>query len=235
MTEYIRQITTPAALPWVQRRMAQIEARALSPIAFSDSGEIVIDLRRQKPWRPFATATFAATYRRSGASPAVSNDTAIGQRRTAAGLVWAAALLASGGLIGLCLWAHVDMTQQRRSAADSRLRTTEMKIAKDAKTLAQYRRGLDTAEILRNADLPRGRLRDVARAMKRFGSVRNPQAQIQAFVWEDGRVSVEVRGPKAPVTEDLGPRFVREARPLSPNVWRWSEQIEGGQGRFHDR
>lgn len=195
---FSRPIQTPPGLPWDQRRVAELEARAGSPVT---DPMIHIVVTRRTPWRPRQPGLFEAEYLRPAPKVvrpfepqpprglpawAVKADGSL-----APWLLPAASVFLAVSIFGLAI-----VVGNARQASETRALTdldAELGSLQEAiRTAAQASR---SARALEASGLPQS---DLASALGDLGWLarsRAPEAQVQEVQWRRGVMTVRFRAP----------------------------------------
>lgn len=204
---FTRTLTTPAALPWDQRRIAQLDAEAGSP---SPLHLVYILVLRLTPWRPGGPSDFLIAYaRRSDTSWTLSASTVVQGRtrhlrfETPAARQdrlqkWTIALGCTFAAMAIIAGAGVWSVMQRASG-DAYLTGLEKRARAQAR---QRRMILDVdrnTDIIAEAGLSRSTLAATGADLNKIAQLRDPTIRITAIEWIPGTVVLETPGPSAPL------------------------------------
>ena len=221
-----RLVLTPAALPWRQRQVADLEAKHGSPLPLA---QIVYRLRRLDPWKFGQPSRYAVVYARvakgratlRASKPAATNAATLLRDVGAAallrpGLIALAVLLVSLSLVFMAAttaWGRredtagvlTDMERQvtvsTRSAASLALRKRQARILEAV--------GASTRS-------PKQLLEDLAWVTQH----RRSDVPVTAFHWEHGVSAIEVPTAQSPFA-DVDRSIERAAKPLRSGAWLW--------------
>jgi len=224
---FVRTLNTPSGLPWEQRRAAELDARMSAPAALA---ALQYRLVRVEPWSLGRAGRFAAVYLRGEAldrhvaeitvdgrpftvvfaSPASERAALIGQARRIA-LVAIPALLISAAIVSA--FAVRADREARLEALEAR---AEQASRQAAQTIALKR----DARILKGAGGDRLILTNALADIDWATDNRRPDAHLQALHWENGLMTLTVRGETPPLRGSG--REIRKAQaPLGPGLWVW--------------
>ena len=230
-----RLVTTPAAWPWRQRQMAELDARHGSPLP---ADQVAFQLSRLEPWRAGRPGQFAVVYTRATAGRAGARQsqgaladlmTAIlPSRRTSSDLTatgpW---LVGVAYLAATLLFAFALSTAwQRRTDTvddlDQLQRRIQLAERRAAETAAAKRQAGELLALGVQDHSSSHVLADMAWVSQHL----TPDTPVQAFHWRQGVAAVEVAGPGAPFT--AGDRRVQRAsKPLRTGGWLWGVEPQG--------
>lgn len=225
---FVRAIQTPPALPWVQRRIAALDAQRSAPVAYRG---LTLRLKRLRPWKFKRHGSFAAVYVRTedvGAGFVVDSTlnhfsfqvrfeprTAKRSRHLQTGLFMIAATTAALS-VG---WAAVTILD-RRASASARLGDIEAGLDGDLRRLRGEIERRRYSVALEGLDQRGATAADILRDMANVSQALGPDIPIEGYHWRVDGVGVEVRGDSQPFPEG----WTRSARTLRPGVWLWVRQ-----------
>ena len=225
---FVRTLTAPSGLPWEQSRAAELEARMAAPAAMA---ALKYRMIRIEPWGFGKPGRFAAVYLRGGEGLAAYETEVLIEGRAVKvaflseaarrgrrlerlrAIVFAAAPLA---LVVAAVMASLGIAADR----EARIEALEVK-AQRAELLA-HRAGAQRAEAhaLQGAGAEGRTLPDALRDLDWLSRARAPAAHVQAVHWENGLMTITVRGDAPPVR--ASEREVRRAdKPLGTALWLW--------------
>ena len=225
---FTRVIATRPGPPWDQSRQAALEARMGAPARLED---IVYRVRRLDPWRPGATARFAALYVRAeearggltvssdvdGRLVTVKFTSPTEQVHRLRGLLIGGAAAAAVVAILMTLAGTVTARRERTTQAletVERATTVRQQEAGALRRVKREARALD-AEGLRNR-----RIEDVLTDLAWASRSKSATAHIQALHWDHGFMAVEAEGAQPPFEAADRP-LERAKAPVRPGVWLW--------------
>lgn len=234
---FVRAIVAVPAMPWDQARAARLEASLNAPTALT---EVAFVLKRLEPWRPGTPARFAAVYARHAdvgdglaiapqfeGRPLPVRFTSPEYARARARLL-AVTMAVSAAAVFLLVTVATTVWTLRAEAAqrlDMLERQTQRRVveARAAARLTAQARALDRLDLRRHA-APEI-LEDIAWTAR---AVR-PDANIDAYHWENGVLAVEARGEESPFAAADRP-VRRSQRPVRSGVWLWGVEPADTQG-----
>lgn len=224
----LRALTTPATFPWVQARVAEMEARLQAPLP---PDVVVWKLKRLTPWRSGVAARFLAAYvRRPDVGEGLSVTQSFegrnhvfeflppGQRQQHLRRFGMAA--AAAGAATLVTAMALFTAVQTRLESQTQLNSLELVLARQQRQAASQAEVGRRDQILVNAGLegqrPSRMLADLAWvARNRIDGV-----SIEGALWEPGLTAVEIRGDQEPF--QTADRMVRKStRQVRPGVSLW--------------
>jgi hypothetical protein len=232
---FTRVVTTPPAWPWDQTRASKLEAQHTSPVS---GGDIVILVRRLKPWAFNEPGEFVAIYLRSadmtingfdievkGRSlrielPSSAQRQAIMKERVTLVACIAVIVLAFVGLTLLAL--------QRRAALEERIAQAELRVQRMERQSRGVANAKADARALAALDVKTQTVDQVLRDLNRVAVSIKDDARIDAFYWRGGHWAVEARG-EAPPVRGMDLELQKSVKPVRKGVWLWAVQSGGSK------
>jgi len=224
---FVRRLSTPAGLPWEQRRAAELEAKMGAPASLS---ALRYQLIRTRSWRPGAPGEFAAAYLRGAAGEDVVADVDAGGRTIQVKFqspearrhaliqrsLRLGAVLAPIALTALALLVALAAATDR----ENRIQALELKSARAALVARRLQDAQAEAKLIASAGVQGRRPADVLADLQWIKRNRTGEAHIQAVRWEAGLMTITVRGETPPVAA-VGRELRRAERPVAPWLYLW--------------
>lgn len=224
---FVRSITAPPGLPWVQGRAADLEAQHGAPLPLKD---VTYRLRRLEAWRP-GPGRFAAFYvRRAEFRETFETRVEVDgratdirfvhpaderQRSRQVGLVAAAvaAIVAVGA-------ASVAASLGQRNATTAQLDAAEQRAASQLRAAQVLQRRQEQSRRFEQAARGDHPVSDVLADISWVSANKTPTARIEALHWDHGVLAIEARGEESPFGA-TDRQVVRSDRPVRPGIWAW--------------
>jgi hypothetical protein len=225
---FVRTLSTPPGAPWDQARAARLEAQVGAPLPLD---EVIYQLHRLEAWRPKRPGRYAACYVRiedagdafsqkvnvSGHSVLVRFLSTEERNRRALKLGGAAVILA---VFAFLVGGAVTSAFSLRSELSGKLAVVEQTAQIRTRAAQAQDQLASQARLLDRAGVRHQGLRDVLSDLAWASSAKSPDAHVDAYHWDHGRLAVEVRGDAAPFAQS-GRTVVKDDKPLRPGVWLW--------------
>lgn len=203
---FTRSIETPPGLPWDQRRAAELEARAGSPVT---DPMVQITVARQAPWRPNRPGRFQATYARPMPKVIQPFQSAPRDRwlpdllfdEHGQLIYWApsvgAAVFALAALLAVSVFAG-----RAASQADAMLAAAEAQLVGLAGEETGAARAVRAAEIVEAAGLTGSEIDRLIADLAWASRSRSSDAAIRELVWRGGQMVVVTDTDETPFTSE---------------------------------